>query len=598
MPDILKRAHLVGALSLTVDALVNAAVAAAAPAKATAAGPQDGRAGPSAAKAPAAAYFPANAHALGPGEDLQAALDRHRVVRLGEGTYRNCTLRSGQHLRGFSGKTRIERLTIEPGARDFSALGVSGNVVFPPSQAVTRDGFVGARFGDVIGRGAALERVMFFACVQGGCDFRDSRVKDCTWVHEQSHDGGWQKDHPIFVLSGPGSGNTIVAFNALGAKRLPLSVANQRGFTLVGFDEETYKPHEDGGPSLLLRDSPGATVVGMGGHPHQSDGLDSDSAGTTVVLSNQNSDAGRRLARLRAGGNIVRSPRYAASAGLPDQVAPPTGVALLAEWQRPVPIVPAPRHTGALGDDTAHLQRLLDGGGAVVLEPRAYGVRGTLRIKPGGTLAGTWGKTSLVASGDFPILMIDGSGTAAVDLYDLQFQGGSVGLYLTVPGLQLTTFNWIGLTFRGQTRGAVHIDNAYGLDNGGMARCAFIDCAAGILQTPGTGPLSDANASLCYIDKFHSWQCLFENCGRPLDLRIRRADNMVSWTQCTFRNNREAPFVGSHANYPLFVGCHFIGPGTRGAAIDSASSTTVVARCFFEGAQGLGANLALNCEFS
>lgn len=595
--DVLKRAHLVSALTFAIDALTNAAVAATAPAKPTVAGTGPGRAGQPAAAAPAARYFPAAAHVVSPGEDLQAALDQHRVVRLGEGTYRNCTLRSGQHLRGSTPKTRIERLTIEPGSHDFSVLGVSGNVVFPPSQAVTRDGLVGAKFGGVVGRGAALERMVFFACVEGGSDFRDSRVKDCTWVHEQSHDGGWQSDHPIFALSGPGSGNVIVAFNALSARRMPLSVANQRSFTLIGFDEETYKAHDDGGPSILLRQSPGATLVGVGGYPRDSDGLDSDSTDTMVILSDQNSDAGRRLARLGAGGAVVRSARYARSAGLPNQDAPPPGVAVLAAWQRPPVIVPAPRHDGALGDDTQQLQRMLDGGGVVVLEPRAYGVRGTLRIKPGDSLAGTWGQTTLVASGDFPILKIDGSGSAPVNLYDLQFQGGSVGLYLTVPGLQLTTFCWYGVTFRGQSKAAVHIDNAYALDNGGVARCAFIDCAAGILQTPGDGPRIDANPSLCYIDKFHSWQCLFENCGRPLDLRIKRADNMISWTQCTFRNNRAAPFIDGGANYPLFVGCQFIGAGSDGKAIDSASATTVVARCFFEGAHGLGNNLALNCEF-
>jgi len=586
--DPFKRTHLFTALMVGAHALFgHAASAAAAPRGADLAGDKNG-----------AAYFPPGIHTLAPGErDLQAALDKHGSVRLGAGTFGNCVLRSGQHLRGIMGKTKVERVTVEPGAHGFSLMGVNGEVVFPASRVVTRDGFIGMRVGGISGRGAALERMLFFACMHSAVDLRDSRTEHCTWVHQQTHDGGWQSDRPVFVLSGQGSDNTIVAFNALGAWRTPLSVADQRRFAVIGFDEETYKPHEDGGPSLLLRNSAGATLVGMGGYPHGSDGLDADRP-VTVILSDQSSDSGKQLAALRGGGSVVRSRRYAASAGLPNAAALPEGLALLAAWTRPPVIAPAPPHAGALPDDTAELQRLLDAGGEIVLAPRAYGVNSTLRAPVGATLSGTWGRTTLVAQGTFPLLKIDGTGTVPLNLYDIQLQGGSVGVHITEPGLQLNAFAWSGVTFRGQTLAGVLLDRGYAIDNAGMYRCAFVDCAAGLLQMPVEGEVADRNPSLAYIDKFHALECLFEGCGRPLDLRIRRADNLVTWTRCTFRHNRQAPFIGSGANYPIFVGCQFIGAGSGGLAIDSGSATTVIARCFFEGAHGIGDNLALNCEFA
>lgn len=529
------------------------------------------------------AHFAIGAVRIEPGDDLQRALDQHKSVRLTRGIFDAVTVRSGQNLAGVPGMTKVARVTVEPGSRDFSISGIEAEVVFPPSEKLTRDGIVSLQVGGLVGDGATLHNMVFWANMQGQHSFDRSVMTDCRIIHPGNH--GYDGTAPgmrIHSRNGRTSnGCAMVGFNSLGSRNTSFSLSGHGMFALIGYDEETYDPHRDGGPSIRVRNTGRFSAFGIGGNTHGSDGVDTGAEENLFVYCGLET-GGKRDLVLQPTVKAVRSfysPRMPSSG--PDI---PIGRPFLA-WQRPALRAVPPAVAAPEKDDTDDLQWKLNTGQVLELEPRAYRTTRPLRVVyPGTVIMGVAGKTTIVATHDDAVLKtaFGKGGTFSVSLIDLALQGGRVGLLCNEAGVQLNRCTFSHVTFRGHSEAGFFANHCYGVDNNEFEYLNFVDCGAG-LKSRGEAAPGQESAHMAYFDKVHSYRCQFTGCGRPLDFEINRAFNLDTFTDCVFSRNRAGIRITGYANYMCFVNCVFDRDG--GAVMIDTPSELIVSCCAFTGAR-------------
>jgi hypothetical protein len=536
-----------------------------------------------AAEAPSEGYFSADAFRVEPGDDLQRALDTHQRVRLSRGMFPAVTVRSGQRLAGVPGMTEVASVTIEPGSHDFEVKGVSAVVTFPPSDKLTRDGIVSLQGNNLVGDGATLHNMIFWANYLGTQSFDRSVMTDCRIVHPASH--GYDGTAPALRLHSrngrSSNGCAIVGFNALGSRNTALSVSGHGGFVVVGYDEETPELHKDGGPSIRVRNSGRFSALAVGGNTHGNDSIDTGAEENLFVYCNLAND-GKRDIVLQPTVKAVRSfysPRIPSSG--PDM---PIGRPFLA-WARPTARAVPAAAVAPRNDDTDDLQWKLNLGQVVELEPRIYRTTRPLRITtPGTVIIGVAGKTTIVADHADAVLKtaFGKQGTFGLSLIDLSLQGGRIGLLCNEAGVQLNRCAFSHVTFRDHTEAGFFADHCYGVDNNEFEFLNFINCGAG-LKSRGESVPGQESAHMAYFDKLHSYRCQFIECGRALDFEINRAFNLDTFTDCVFSRNKAGAHITYGANSMCFVNCVFDRDG--GATMLDADSEVVVSCCSFIGAR-------------
>ncbi|MEJ8825439.1 hypothetical protein WKW80_26020 [Variovorax humicola] len=520
---------------------LGAALAAAAHSRAAAAGPA----------APGARYFPPDAVRVDPpGVDLQRMLDQNKSVRLGAGNYGNVIIRSGHTLVGLpGGHTKLARVTLQKGARDFEIRGVQVTEGLrieagqPTGPGVFRD-----LRAMVHASGAELNDIDLVSLFESQQDFRNTKTRNVRWVRPQTHDGGWNNDLPALILTGQGEGNAIAALNALEPRNGALWIEGQKNFSVFGLDEESYKKRKVEAPVIKIRKSGDVLLAGVGGFAHEAQGIDSDAARTYYWRSGL--QTGRE--------NIFDNGRPFLREKPPDWP----------RWQRRRPLVRLPRvDISQAREDDGALQRMLDDGPRVIQLDRDVSLRTPLRVRRPVIIVGN-GHAIVQLDPSRPVLQVDFSAAIAerltipFDMLDLALVGGRVGVYHNQPDLQLSGFTWANVLFQDQREAGILLDKqAYAFDQGLIDHCTF-DGPAGWVQDAIRR--EGDHKSLAYMDKVLTYRCVFDNTRASLDFQMARADNLLSFVECDFK----APArIESGANYPVFVGC--TGP------IASRSSTTV-----------------------
>jgi hypothetical protein len=166
-----------------------------------------GRADEAGAAPHVAAPLPANMYPAGAfpvtvaeRDTLQQALDAHHSVRLLPGDYGPgpITLRSGEHLYGLPG-TKLQTIIVEPGTTGALVSGVQSNVIFPASDAVTRDNTFLRTNSSIVVKGGSLEDNLFV----------DARNLDVDVTA-----GGYLRNNRFIRAPGQLQGNNMLKFLA------------------------------------------------------------------------------------------------------------------------------------------------------------------------------------------------------------------------------------------------------------------------------------------------------------------------------------------------------------------------------------------------
>ncbi|MEJ8854425.1 hypothetical protein WKW79_07590 [Variovorax robiniae] len=502
--------------------------------------------------APRASYFPSGSVQVDSGADLQAMLDKHKSVRLGAGYYGSVIIRTGQTLVGLpGGHTKLERITVQKGARDFEIRGIEVEEALrieagmPVGPGLLRD-----MRGGVLANGAELKDIDLVSMYQSQQDFRNTKTRNIRWVRPQTHNGGWNNTLPALIVTGQGEGNAVVAFNALDPRNGGLWIEGQKNFSVYGLDEESYLKRKVKAPVIKIRKSGEVLLAGVGGFAHEAQGVDSDAAKTYYWRSELETgqenilDNGRPFVRER----------------------PPAWP----RWQRRQPVVRLPRVDASRAtEDDGTLQRRLDDGPMVIELDRDVSIRKPLRVRRKVIIVGN-GHAIVQRDPSQPVLEVQFVGamitervTAPFDMVDLALVGGRVGVLHNQVNLQLTGFTWANILFQDQREAGILLDkDAYAFDQGLLDHCTFDGPAGWIHRAIRRG--DGDHESISYADKVMAYRCVFDNTQASVDLQPFRADNLLAFVECDFK----APArMSSHLNYPVIVGC--TGP------VDSKSSTTV-----------------------
>ncbi|MEW6612202.1 MAG: hypothetical protein ACOY5C_06020, partial [Pseudomonadota bacterium] len=219
------------------------------------------------AEQPQKQAFPENAYELPLSQknDLQAALNKHRVVRLQPGDYSSAgtiTLDSCQQLYGVAGSTKLSKVVVKGGTAGAVLSGVQSGLEFPASSLVTHDNLFQRITGVVTVNGATLENNVFLD-LYGQFKFDNSGggyMKNNRFVRMTS-----QGYNPAFVHKGDPArktgGNVWVWTNMLSPPGDAMYLDNQTDATFVGIDAESWNYSRQGSKAMLTARSLGSLRV-------------------------------------------------------------------------------------------------------------------------------------------------------------------------------------------------------------------------------------------------------------------------------------------------------------------------------------------------
>lgn len=216
-------------------------------------------------------------------DELQSALDTHKVVRLQKGNYRGSLgelrLSSNQRLFGVpgGGLTLVPRITVNGGTSGAVLSGIHAETLtFPSSGAVTRANcFTKIVVHQMSVSGGSLEDNLFLH-IQGNIDV-DTRaggsLRNNRFIRVRA---GQSPTQPLRVRGDGGrasGGNVWLWYNALTPHGESLYFENQADATLVGMDAEAWNQYGLSS-SPLLKTGPMGTLRVL----HPNGGQNTDAA--------------------------------------------------------------------------------------------------------------------------------------------------------------------------------------------------------------------------------------------------------------------------------------------------------------------------------
>jgi uncharacterized secreted repeat protein (TIGR03808 family) len=223
------------------------------------------------------------------------------------------------------------------------------------------------------------------------------------------------------------------------------------------------------------------------------------------------SSARRGLLKALLGAGVLASLRGAAEAGPAKRTPAP-----------PVPPAGATRASGATGDQTAHLQRLVDeaalSGTPVVLPAGVTLARG-LRLRPGTVLRGAGPRSVLKLAGDGPLLVGEDAGDVRIE--HLRLEGGTGSPSALVHLVRCRGLRIEGVTLAGSAGNGLTLERCSGRIGastiGHVARAGLLSLDAEGLDIEGN-TLSD-----CADNGILVWRSSpGEDGSRVADNRIER----------------------------------------------------------------------------
>jgi hypothetical protein len=396
---------------------------------------------------PGAFELPASAR-----NDLQAALDAHRVVRLERGNYRGgvpeIRLSSGQQLHGWPGAspTLLPRVVVAPGSTDVLLSGASPErLVFPAGPGVTRRcAFTGINASAIEIAGASLEDNLFLNLdnVRISADLRAGGwLRNNRFLRGKSHAS---QQHDIEIRGDPArksGGNVFLWYNILTPHADSTYLENLEDFTLIGCDAETWNEQGRAKHDLIATGPMGVLRLFMmnGGQnvpPERKTGLydvaadsflyiagnlatgrapeiryrasNRRSAVVCTLVTNTEADEAQGAMRFRAadgrdrwkearinGRSVFETPPTAEQlSALRELFLPRAGSKPPTPWERPA-FGPLPDPVGSNGgvgasrpDAADDIQKQIDAQGVARLGPGVFHVGRPLRLKKGQGLVG------------------------------------------------------------------------------------------------------------------------------------------------------------------------------------------------------------------
>ena len=212
-------------------------------------------------------------------------------------------------------------------------------------------------------------------------------------------------------------------------------------------------------------------------------------------------------------------------------------------------------------DHTSWLQNRIDTEGIVHLEPGTYYISAPLKILDNHGIVGSgMGETVIIAkTADFDMFTTPvATGNHFVVLCNLTVQGGYNGLALNQPGLVHTRFSLAFVQFRDMVNSGIVIDTTYSLDNNFMDHLYFVKCLNGILQLTDPNYAGGNTPTNSFMDKSFWYRCQFIECGIPLNLPAKRANNLNVYHECLFEGSTEKIYHLYNNLTTHFTNCDFI----------------------------------------
>lgn len=259
----------------------------------------------------------------------------------------------------------------------------------------------------------------------------------------------------------------------------------------------------------------------------------------------------------------------ASSSGLAPLLAP-TRVG--SPWERPnMPAPPDPlngnfKPPASYVDSTAAIQAAINKDGITLWPAGTYYMDGTAVTAPGQGLIGAGdGKTIFVSTKGLPCHRHQGNGgvasgttpSAAPHYSDFTCYGG--GLIFDHNGDQLTEMTLSFVTIRNAPAG-MQAKLIYALDNNFFDHVNFVNCGAGVLQSPDPNYSGGETNTMTYFDKTVWYAGQFIGCGNAADMQAKRQNNLDAFLSCIFSGNVALGTFAANAAL-LFGNCDILSSG-------------------------------------
>lgn len=597
--------------------------------------------------------------------NLQSLVDTYKKVRLDAGRYDQGTgaptkiiLRSGCEIYGVPGTkgTWLPDVEFEPGSVNAVVKGVctSGEYIFPASTTPTINPVIAmSSFGNVTAIGARIERAQLLS-LAAGLRIDNSAGgwwRNCRIFRPRSHGAGGDGRAALLFKGTPDRqsyGNVVVAQNALSCSMAALEVDGHEGFSVVGFDEESYAPHGDGKGSVHVRNTGRFNIFGLGGAVDTTNAIDTGADDTFILYHDQNAFNANRIrfhstalraaffktdnstpADLAPGGSLrvtedgifklMSAGAYPASllgvdalaaAGLLSSAMPSNSTPWGFPDERALPDPAGPSWQVGLGgqaDDSAAVNALLAASDYVELQDRPYYITAGIQATRQGQMIVSGGPNCVLIGTSSTVDILkptygafkDNNILAPIVLIDLVFQGGRHHYLQTEVDLMISDFYFVNCTFREPAAGAIFLNGTMAFDNGYFDNCNFYKCPFGIKQRKGAGAFDVATSA--YIDKMNHFRSQFIECGLPLDFLADRPCNLDTFMDSLFRDSTVSAFQLFGMNYPAFINCQFL-RNAGNVSLNSGLTRVILCGCLVVGVSGnnylLGQQaLAEGCTF-
>lgn len=243
-------------------------------------------------------------------------------------------------------------------------------------------------------------------------------------------------------------------------------------------------------------------------------------------------------------------------------------------------------------DDTAWLQNRIDTEGIVMLEPGTYYISTPLSILgDDGIIGSGMGQTIIIArTNDFDMIRIKNdiiTGQKKFTLCNLTLQGGACGLVTDQPGHAYTRIAFAFVQFRDMANSGIRIQETNAWDNNFIDHVSFVNCPTGVLQIPDPNYAGGHTPTMTFLDKNFWYRCQFINCGLPLNLPAKRANNLNAYFECLFEDSTSQVANFENNLTTIFYNCDFV--NNAGNPMMQSNDPVSYISCRFQAGQTDGA---------
>jgi hypothetical protein len=542
-------------------------------------------------------YFPVNAVTVPVSQkaNLQALLDANKIIRLEPTNYNVAvTIRAGQQLYGYPGKTRLTNVTIGPGTTDSVVRGLLvDKLSFPTSNISTHDNCFSLIQGTLQAVNSTVENNIFLSFFHSEVDINTSGggfFKNNKFLRIQSHGGGTYTGKPALNFVGDAArnstGNTFVFVNQLGSYSTPILCKNQYEVSLVAVDVEDYDTTAGTEAVVTSKNVKNLKIMNLQGGVNQ--GMLDVDAEEFILLGNAFYRAGDPPFILRS--TNQRALWVSAQNNLTNNLTDenPNGTRISAEtmdhkhfevnrasptsltgtratdaikilaaspnsepWGRPAERAIADPggpnwnvDLAAKPDDAPILQALLDANpnGTIQLQARTYYLNSSIKIRGVPTIVGAGTDKTLLIAKSNSINIFETNYTSASFLMpftfmDFTIQGGNVGFHFGTPNIQSSEFYMSHVTIRDMKTAGIYLNKTYAWDNGYLEYVDFYKNAVGIKVFGENSAINQESVTNAYMDKVFFYRNQYVANQKALEFDPKRQSNMNVWFESSFRDN-------------------------------------------------------------